>query len=236
MPNTELLWNIVLMLLCYVYVIVVVFVSGRLEKMARVSLKLSRKFLHIMIGNLPLVIPFFTISFLPGLVAAPFIFMTLLASPYSPFKSTTVRMKGLSNITEEGHHLGLVFYAFSYTVLAFMFSSSAYVIAAGILPMAFGDAAASIVGEKSGRRKIRLVAQKSLEGSVAMFLVSFASLAVTMVFFSFFYQFSLVEKLVASVAAAGVATFIEGFTPMGFDNITVPIFSVLVFLLCNGGG
>ena len=236
MPNTELLCNIVLMLLCYVYVIVVVFISGRLEKMARVSLKLSRKFLHIMIGNLPLVIPFFTISFLPGLVAAPFIFMTLLASPYSPFKSTTVRMKGLSNITEEGHHLGLVFYAVSYTVLAFMFSSSAYVIAAGILPMAYGDAAASIVGEKSGRRKIRLVAQKSLEGSVAMFLVSFASLAVSMVFFSFFYRFSLVEKLVASVAAAGVATFTEGFTPMGFDNITVPIFSVLVFLLCNGGG
>jgi hypothetical protein len=96
MPITELLWNIVLMLLCYVYVIIVILVSGRFEKMARVSRKTSRKFLHIMIGNLPFVIPFFTVAFFPGLVATPFIFLTLLASPYSPFKGVTARMKGLS--------------------------------------------------------------------------------------------------------------------------------------------
>jgi dolichol kinase len=235
MPITELLWNIVLMLLCYVYVIIVILVSGRFEKMARVSRKTSRKSLHIMIGNLPFVIPFFTVGFFPGLVATPFIFLTLLASPYSPFKGATARIKGLSDITEEGHHLGLVFYAVSYTCLAFLFPSRAYVIAAGILPMAYGDAAASIVGEKLGKRKYKLVARKSLEGSAAMFLVSFASLAVGLVFFSFFYPFSLVEKLVAALAAAGVATFVEGFSPMGFDNITVPVFSVLVFLLYSGG-
>lgn len=235
MPITELLWNIALMLLCYVYVIIVILVSGRFEKMARVSRKTSRKFLHIMIGNLPFVIPFFTVGFFPGLVAAPFIFLTLLASPYSPFKSVTARMKGLSNITEEGHHLGLVFYTVSYTCLAFLFPSRAYVIAAGILPMAYGDAAASIVGEKLGKRKYKLAARKTLEGSAAMFLVSLASLAVSMVFFSFFYPFSLVEKLVAALAAAGVVTFVEGFSPMGFDNITVPVFSVIVFLLYSGG-
>jgi phytol kinase len=235
MPITELLWNIVLMLLCYVYVIIIILISSRLEKMVRVSRKTSRKFLHIMIGNLPFMIPFFTISFFPGLVATPFVFLTLLASPYSPFKVATARMKGLSDITEEGHHLGLVFYAVSYTCLAFLSPSRAYVIAAGILPMAYGDAAASIVGEKLGKRKYKIVARKSLEGSAAMFLVSFASLAVGLVFFSFFYPFSLIEKLVAAFAAAVVATFVEGFSPMGFDNITVPLFSVLVFLLYGGG-
>ena len=235
MSINELLWNIVLMLLCYVYVIVVILVSGKFEKMARVSRKTSRKFLHIMIGNLPFVIPFFTVGFFPGLVAAPFIFLTLLASPYSPLKGATAGMKGLSNITEEGHHLGLVFYAVSYTYLAFLFPSRAYVIAAGILPMAYGDAAAAIVGEKLGKRRYKIVARKSLEGSAAMFLVSFVSLALGLVFFSLFYGFSLVEKLVAALAAAGAATFVEGFSPMGFDNITVPVFSVLVFLLCGGG-
>lgn len=235
MPIAELLWNIALMLLCYLYVVIVILVSGRFEKAAHVSRKTSRKFLHIMIGNLPFVIPFFTISFFPGLVATPFIFLTFLASPYSPFKSVITRMQGLSDITEEGHHLGLVFYAVSYTCLAFLFPSRAYVIAVGILPMAYGDAAASIVGEKFGKRKYKLVAPKSLEGSAAMFLVSFASLAVGMVFFSFFYSFSLVEKIVAALAAAAVATFVEGFSPMGFDNVTVPVFSVLVFLLYSGG-
>jgi dolichol kinase len=235
MPTKELSWNLVLMFLCYVYVAMVILVSGRLGKVAHVSRKTSRKFLHIMIGNLPFVIPFFTVGFLPGLVAAPFILLTFLASPYSPFKSTAARMRGLSDITEEGHRLGLVFYAVSYTCLAFLFPSKAYVIAAGILPMAYGDAAASIVGEKFGKRRYKLVALKSLEGSAAMFMVSVASLAVGLVFFSFFYPFLLVEKLVAALAAAVVATVVEGFSPMGFDNITVPVFSVLVFLLIGGG-
>lgn len=224
-----------MMFLCYVYVAMVILVSGRLGKVAHVSRKTRRKFLHIMIGNLPFVIPFFTVGFLPGLVAAPFILLTFLASPYSPFKSTAARMRGLSDITEEGHRLGLVFYAVSYTCLAFLFPSKAYVIAAGILPMAYGDAAASIVGEKFGKRRYKLVALKSLEGSAAMFMVSVASLAVGLVFFSFFYPFLLVEKLVAALAAAVVATVVEGFSPMGFDNITVPVFSVLVFLLIGGG-
>lgn len=102
--------------------------------------------------------------------------------------------------------------------------------------MAYGDAAASVVGEKYGKRKYKLVARKSLEGSTAMFAVSFASLATDMVFCSFVYPFSLVEKLVAALAAAAVATFVEDFSPMGFDNITVPVFSVLMFLLHGGGG
>ena len=235
MSIAELLWNIALMLLCYLYVVIVILVSGRFEKAAHVSRKTSRKFLHIMIGNLPFVIPFFTISFFPGFVATPFIFLTLLASPYSPFKNIILRMQRLSDITEEGHHLGLVFYAVSYTCLAFMFPSRAYVIAAGILPMAYGDAAASIVGEKFGKEKYKLVTLKSLEGSAAMFLVSLASLAVGMVFFSFFYSYSLVEKIVAALAAAAAATFVEGFSPKGFDNVTVPVFSVLVFLMYSGG-
>lgn len=163
-PITELLFNVFLMLLCYTYVVAVILVSNRFEEVAHVTRKTSRKFLHIMIGNLPFVIQFFTINSFPGLVAAPFIFLTFLASPYSPSKSAATRMRGLSDITEEGHHLGLVFYAVSYTCLAFMFPSRAYVIAAGILPMAYGDAAASVVGEKYGKRKYKLVAEKAWKG------------------------------------------------------------------------
>jgi dolichol kinase len=144
-------------------------------------------------------------------------------------------MKGLADISEEGHQLGLVFYAISYTCLASLFASKAYIIAAGILPMAYGDAAASMVGERWGRRKYNVVAEKSLEDSAAMFLFSFISLAPDLVFFSVFYQFVLPVKLVAALAAAAVATAVEGFSPMDFDNLTVPAFSVLVFLMYGGG-
>ena len=231
----EVFSNFLLMLLCYAYVLAIIVVSGKIDKILHVSRKSARKFLHIMIGNLPFIIPFFTLTVFPALVAAPFIVLTLLASPYSPFKTVTKRMKGLADITEEGHQLGLVFYAISYTCLALLFASKAYIIAAGILPMAYGDAAASMVGERWGRRKYRLVTEKSLEGSAAMFIFSFLSLAVGMVFFSVIYHFALLDKIVAVAAASAVATAVEGFSPMGFDNLTVPAISVLVFLLFRGG-
>jgi hypothetical protein len=76
-----------------------------------ISQKASRKFLHAMIGDLLFAIPFFTSNIYPVLVAAPFILITLLASSYSPFKDISRRSKGLADITEEGHPLGLAFYA-----------------------------------------------------------------------------------------------------------------------------
>lgn len=144
-------------------------------------------------------------------------------------------MKGLVGITEEGHHLGLVFYAISYTVLAFFFASKTYVMAAGILPMAYGDAFASIVGEKYGKTKFRLLANKSVEGSAAMFFFSFSSYALSLAFFSMFYSFAFFDKVFSAVIVALVATVAESVSPLGFDNLTVPAFSVLALVLFGWG-
>ena len=202
---------------------------------SHISGKASRKFLHAMIGNLPFVIPFFTSNAYPVLVAAPFIVVTFPASPYTPFRSVSKMVKGLSEISEEGHPLGLVFYATSYTVLALFFASKPYVIAAGILPMAYGDSAASLVGERFGRRRYKVVAVKSLEGSAAMFLASFSSFTLSLFFFFTLYPFSIFGKILPALAACVVGTLVEGLSPMGFDNLTVPAFSVLTFLLFGGG-
>jgi dolichol kinase len=145
-------------------------------------------------------------------------------------------MPELTEVTEGGHQLGLVFYAVSYTVLALFFSTKPYVIAAGILPMAYGDAAASLVGEKIGRHQFRIFAKKSVEGSVAMFVVSFVSVAVSFLFFSVFYPLPLLSSVLIALGVATVATVSEALTPKGVDNITVPFFSVLLFLFLIGGG
>lgn len=101
--------------------------------------------------------------------------------------------------------------------------------------MAYGDAAASIIGERYGKRKYVLVARKSLEGSVGMFLVSLVGLFGSLAFFSIFHPFSIIDEVFPSVAAVSVATLVEGFSPMGFDNLIVPAFSLLTFLLFGGG-
>ena len=235
MFDNEVFANVILIVLCYVYILFIIFVSGKMDRFLHISQKASRKFLHIMIGNLPFIIPFFTENIYPVIVAAPFIFVTFLASPYSPIENVGKKLKGLADITEEGHHLGLVFYAFSYTFLAVFFASKPHVIACGILPMAYGDSAASIVGERYGRRRHRLVADKSAEGSAAMFFASFLMITISLLFFSTLYPLSVVESIFPALVAAAVATLVELFSPMGFDNLTVPAFSALTFLLLSGG-
>jgi len=236
--SSDILLNVILMLLCYAYIVLVIFVSGKLGCL-NVSRRSSRKFLHIMIGNLPFVIPFFTYNSFPlnfpFFVAAPFVLVTFLACPYSPFKGFYEKMKGLTDITEEGHQLGLVFYAVSYTFLALFFSSKPQVIAAGILPMAYGDAFASFMGERYGKRKYRILAAKSLEGSAAMFLASFLSFTFSLIFFSAVYSFSFFDGFWASLGVALIATLVEGLSPHGFDNIAVPALSALTFLALGGG-
>ena len=235
MQNAETAANVLLMLLCYGYILLMILISSKMTKLWHVSPKASRKFLHAMIGNLPFIIPFFTASIYPTLVAAPFILVTFIASPASPFKNISIKLKGLANLTEEGHHLGIVFYAISYTILALLFASKPYVIAAGILPMAYVDSTASLIGEKHGRTKYKLVVSKSLEGSIAMLLVSFVSFTLSLIFFSFFYSFSPLEHLVPALATALVTTVVEALSPKGSDNLMVPASGALAFLVLTGG-
>jgi phytol kinase len=239
MLNDKFFMDIILLAVCYAYVLVVIFVSGKTCKLFGSSGKYSRKFLHIMIGNLPFIIPFFTLNSFPlnfpFFVAAPFILVTFLATPYSPSHTLGERLKGLTGITEKGHHLGLVYYTVSYTLLALFFASKPYVVAAGVLPMAYGDASAAIVGEKYGKRQYHVFTKKSLEGSAAMFLVSFLSIEASLLFFSTLYPLQLFTLTLAALVVALVATLAEALSPLGFDNITVPLLGASVFLLFSGG-
>jgi len=234
MLSEEVFVNVLLTFLCYAYILLIIFVSSKTDKILHISQKASRKFLHAMIGNLLFIIPFFTGYIYPVLVAAPFILVTFFVSPYSPFKSISKRLKGLTNITEEGHHLGLVLYAVSFTLLTSLFASKPHVIAAGILPMAYGDSIASMIGEKYGKRKYKFFADKSLEGSVAMFFASFFSLNISLVYFSALYPFSVSTRIFPALATATVATLLESLSPVGFDNLTVPVLSASTFLLSEG--
>ncbi|MCW4053287.1 MAG: phosphatidate cytidylyltransferase [Candidatus Bathyarchaeota archaeon] len=187
-----------------------------------------------MIGNLPFIIPFFSADFYPVFVAAPFVLITILVSPRFPYRRIRSKLKGLAEISEEGHPLGLVFYAISYTILAFFFKSRPFVVAAGILPMAYGDSGAAIIGERYGRRRFKFFSDKSLEGSAAMFLISFASLTVALLIFSSIHSFSVSGKIPSTITVCILATLVESLSPAGFDNLSVPLSSAVAFLLTAG--
>jgi len=223
--------NLIVMAACYAYIVLVILAAGYLKR-GILDPKTSRKFLHSMIGNLPLIMPFFTESIYPFLVASPFILVTFLATPYSPFKWVTEKLSSLSDLTEEGHHTGLILYAISYTALAYLYGTQPYIVAAGIFPMAYGDSLAALIGMRYGKTRL---GSKSLEGCAAMFLGSLISLLLGMAYFSSIYGFGFLAQVILCLLVSFIVTIVEFVSPSGLDNIAVPALGALTFILAGGG-
>jgi phytol kinase len=93
----------------------------------------------------------------------------------------------------------------------------------GILVLGWGDGLAALVGEASSGKGVRLWGgRKSIAGTATMFGASFAvTLVFTLLFNARFSALLPAAGVAACVAAA--ATAVEVLTPLGIDNITVPL-------------
>jgi len=202
----------------YIYVAIMLIVT---EKILHKYPSISRKVLHIMVGNVAFLLPIFqTKEVMAFLAAGPFIIFTFLMSPHTPIKS----IRGKTSAA--GHSMGLVYYSITWTVLAYVFFDNMVVIAIGILAMSYGDGFASIIGTKFGKRKFNIFGdEKSYIGSFSMFVFTLITMIVAVLFYeiSLTFQHFMFLSLIALVGAV-----IEGITPRGFDNLSVPF--VISFL------
>lgn len=117
---------------------------------------------------------------------------------------------------------GTVLFAVSFVVCIAAFFNGHYKAAAavGIAVMALGDAAAAIVGKLVGRHPYTFLgARKSLEGSAAMLVVSFAAAFGSLVLF----RVPPAEALGIAAVVAPMGTVLEAAGKHGFDNFTVPV-------------
>jgi len=199
----------------YVYVAILLFLS---EKVLKSYPLISRKFLHIMVGNIFFILPLFEHAWVMSFVAAaPFIILTFLVSPYSPLKI-------VSETSAAGHGMGLVYYAISWTVLAYAFFNRPEIIAIGIVAMSYGDGFASLIGTKFGKRKYNIFGdEKSIEGSISMFIITVLVSLVAL------YYYDVGINIFVVVAISFVATLVEGLTPKGLDNLTVSFSAALLY-------
>ena len=211
----------------YIYVtVLIVFTEKVFSKKYPVQ---SRKFLHIMTGNIAFILPLFqTKEIMAFLAAGPFILFTFLMSPYSPIKS----MRGKTS--EAGHGLGLVYYAITWTVLAYAFFDHREIIAMAILAMSYGDGLASLIGIKYGQRKYTIFKDtKSYVGSCAMFIFTFLLFLIALAFYVTYggtpAPSNVVRVLLYFLCMAGIATMVEGITPLGLDNLSVPFVTAVMY-------
>jgi len=208
------------LVLVYGYVLLLLLIS---EKVLKKHPGFSRKFLHIMVGNVIFILPLFQSRWVMALLAAaPFILLTFLMSPYSPLKIK-------DQISTSGHGLGLVYYAISWTILALIFFDQPWIIAVGIAAMSYGDGMASLIGMRYGKTKYNVFGDtKTIEGSLTMFLVLIVTLGIVLTYYG------LPTNLLVIGSVALIATIFEGITPKGLDNLTACFSAVITYILLAG--
>ncbi|MDH7506341.1 MAG: SEC59/DGK1/VTE5 family protein [Candidatus Thermoplasmatota archaeon] len=205
--------------LVYIYVAILLIIT---EKILSNYPNVSRKILHIMVGNVAFILPIFeTREIMAFIAAGPFIIFTFLMSPYTPIKS----IKGKTS--DAGHGMGLVYYSITWTILAYLFFDNMVVIAIGILAMSYGDGFASLVGVRFGKRKYKVFGdEKSFVGSAAMFFSTFVTTLVAIFYYNI--NFSIFVLLVL-LFIAFVSAVVEGVTPKGVDNLSVPFVAAFIY-------
>jgi dolichol kinase len=205
--------------LVYIYVTILLIIT---EKILDKYPTVSRKILHIMVGNIAFLLPIFeTKEIMAFLAAGPFIILTFLMSPHSPIK----KIRGKTS--EAGHGMGLVYYSITWTILAYVFFENKEIIALGIFAMSYGDGFASLLGSKFGKKNFKVFQdEKSFVGSFSMIIFTFFMSIIALLYYNISISFYVILVI---VLISIIAAVIEAVTPKGVDNLTVPFVIVIIY-------
>ncbi len=202
----------------YAWVTLVAVLAEALGRAGALSREAARKAIHVAVGLwiLPTVFVFadWRIAILPPLT---FVVVNYLIH----------RFRLLPAMGDDPANLGTVFFPMSFAALLALFfrpgtpGDLAFVAVAGVLAMALGDAAAAEFGKRYGTRRYTILGHsRTMEGSLAMCLVTAASVALVLnAMAGFGWHPAVAFGLVTGTAAAGI----EAVCPFGSDNLFVPL-------------
>lgn len=160
-----------------------------------------------------------------------------------PFASFTLlnywfrRRRTFRGMDSERASYGTVYFALSITILlAWLWRRSpddrSALAAAAVMMMTWGDAAAALVGQRFGQHRYHLWGHaRTWEGSAAMLAVSIAASTATLIAYG---GIAAGVALAWSLVAGAAATLVEGVSPHGLDNLTVPLIAGLVLVSLAG--
>jgi len=204
----------------FLFVFFIIGLSTIFEKKKILSIEGSRKFVHIGVCNWWFIAMYYFIS--PIVAIIPFCFVII---NYISYK------KNIFSAMERGEgvkDLGTVYYSISLCILALwsFFINSPEVGLIGILIMGYGDGFAAIVGKKWGKRAFVLNNNKTILGSISVFLISFI---ISLLTINYYLSPSISDLFVFSLIIGVISMVVEAITPIGFDNISLPLITSLLY-------
>lgn len=158
------------------------------------------------------------------------------------------RQQSFKAMDTTGSTLGTVYFAISITVLfALLWRTGGAVdrgpvAAAGVMAMTLGDGMASIVGNRWGRHTYTVLkSTRSWEGTLAMALFGFLGIFLTLwllpgsALSPYSVPLGTARALLVALIGTAVAVIAEGVSPLGTDNLSVPLLTGLALYLLTQG-
>lgn len=105
-----------------------------------------------------------------------------------------------------------------------------WLVLACVFAWGFGDAAAALVGKRFGKRFLQgkfIEGRKSIEGTLAMFVVSFVTVLTILLVYS---NISWYASVITALLTAAVCAAVELYTLAGMDTITCPFAAAAIIL------
>jgi len=201
-------------------ILFVILVAEAYKKKYNHPSEITRKSVHILTGIFIALTPFFFTSNYPLLAIG------LLYIPVNIIAIKFGKLKSLHDTTRKSY--GTVFYPISFVILTYLlWDHYKTILIASFLLLGLGDAFASIVG-KNNKNPLKYTFGgeiKSLQGSLAMFLISTIIVVICLHFMGYVDSFFLPIKSILWIAfiTAIVATASEMVSYKGSDNLTVPL-------------
>jgi len=207
-------------IISYAYVVLVVGFAEIAKRRLAVSSYITRKTVHVAVGTwvLPTLVIFESWRWA---IAPPLTFLVVNA--------IAMRRGSFESIEgDDPRNYGPIFFPAAFVLLLPLFwdGGSKFAAGVGIMCMAWGDPAASIVGRKFGRRKYEVAgSRRSLEGSGAMLVVSLAAALVALFLLG---DLGPGRAVLVAACAAAAATVAEAVSFWGADDLTVPLVAAVV--------
>ncbi len=211
-------------------IFVVIGVSEILRRIFGFNPEVTRKVVHISVGLAVFPAPLIFSSSIPVIaIALFFIAVNFLSIKLEIFK-------GMDTVSRQTY--GTVYYPLAFFILVLAFwNKYPALVSIPMLILAIGDAFANIVGGAVKRPVVYNLTGdgKSIQGSIAMFVVSFFILFLSLIFtrpsklwWGDVLNTSFIQIFFISFLTALFATVVEGAGSYGLDNFFIPIASAFM--------
>lgn len=246
--GSDILNDILMILICYAYVIITILVPVALKKKDKISKFTARKMVHLFAGLVVLFVPFFIWPIYAIFIAFSLTLLVYLSSKESNVKQLKELYDSISEEAEEksGRLMGPLNYCISITVLIGIFAIFAptqlYFPISGILIMIIADTLASIIGKKYGKHEINIRwtgTKRTIEGSTVFFISAFVLCLFSFYIFGYLnpstsqQQLTLPNVFIFAFITAAIGTVIELLSYTTTDDLSVPILTTLIIWLLS---